>query len=64
MNELTFNTTKKTVIYNYGNKKEYNNISTVKSLNGYYELIQEESDGKKYPILRIPINNTIMYIEK
>jgi hypothetical protein len=64
MIKLVFNTTEKTVFIDYQSKNEsYKYIKTVKSQNGYYELIQEESD-KTYPILRVPINKTIMYIEK
>lgn len=70
MQKLVFNTTKKTVVIydsivdRVGEKLyEYENIPTVKVLDGFYEVIQEESD-KKYPILRVPINQTYMIIEK
>lgn len=70
MQKLIFNTTKKTVVIydsiidHEGEKLyEFENIPTVKVLDGFYEIIQEEID-KKYPILRVPISQTYMFIEK
>lgn len=69
MQKLIFNTTKKTVviydsIIDESEKLyEFENIPTVKFLEGFYEVIQEESD-KKYPILRVPICETYMFIVK
>ena len=69
MQALVFNTTKKNVelfedlrdssrvIHNF------DNIPTVRVLEGYYEVIQEEGT-LKFPVLRVPISNTNMIIEK
>lgn len=63
MNKLTFNTTKKIVTFvSEKDEYKYENIKTVKPQNGYYELMQEENE-KTYPVLRVPINDTIMYLE-
>ena len=69
MQTLIFNTTLKTVILFEGNSDskpfaELRNIPTVKFLDGFYEVIQSDEFEKKYPILRVPISNTNMFIEK
>jgi len=75
MQELIFNTTQKTIEIkkDYQGDKIYhfNNISTVKYLEGFYEVIQESDEidektgkPKKYPIFRLPISNTNMRIIK
>ncbi len=72
MQTLIFNTTDKTaklykdihcatlksdILYNF------TNVPTVKVLDGHYEVMQEENN-MKYPVLRVPISNTNMVIEK
>lgn len=70
MQTLVFNTTTKTVKLFESQKNsgptilEYSSIPTVKVLEGYYEVIQSDEFEKKYPILRLPISNTNMIIEK
>jgi len=68
MNKLVFNTTKKTVeFYSEFIEEKFDKIPTVKCLDGYYEVMQEEGSGedkKKYPVLRSPISATIMKIVK
>lgn len=68
MIRLTFNTDKKTAeVLVEGIYKKYEGILTVKVEPAYYELIQESPDTPPYsrrPILRLPISNTIMFIEK
>lgn len=62
---LRFNSTKKTVSFTvpgaYGT--EFENIPTVKILDGYYEVMQKQGESV-VPILRVPIANTNMFIEK
>jgi hypothetical protein len=75
---LIFNTTQKTAKVSYTENSsltthKYENITTVKTDNsspanssgvptGYYELMQKEGD-KTRPILRLPVANTIMFID-
>ena len=65
MIKLTFNTTDKTAFVDFGNQtsNNYLNVSTVQVREGYYEVMIK-SDEKSKPILRVPINNTIMFIEE
>ena len=51
--------------------KTFQNVPTVKPTEGYYEIMQESNQidpetGRKsrYPVARLPIANTIMFIEK
>jgi len=64
--KLIFNTTNKTVEFYDDNENviKFDFISTVKCEPGYYEVIQVDINGKKYPIFRAPILNTNMFIEK
>ena len=67
---LTFNTTSKTVkISNTSDKNiyEYSNIPTVKVRDGFYEVMQKEAsltEEIQIPICRLPIAQTIMFINK
>lgn len=70
MQTLVFNTTTKTIVL-YSDVALYSkviysleNIPTVRvSQDGFYEVIQE-SNNTKYPVLRFPISNTNMEINK
>jgi hypothetical protein len=67
MFNLKFNTTTKKVKVSYFENglftsHNFENISTVKTENGYYELMQK-TDEKTRPVLRVPITNTIMFLE-
>ena len=69
MQTLIFNTTTKKVKFsNYNHEvTDYENISTIKcSELGFYEVMQKINDEPytTIPILRIPIANTNMRIEK
>jgi hypothetical protein len=71
MQTLVFNTTKKTIKVTEGNINdskvlfEAENVSTVKVLTeGYYEVMQKDENDNARPILRFPISNTNMVIEK
>ena len=75
LQKLVFNTTEKTAkVYSSTMPDEiifeYENITTVKPLEGYYEIMQKidsESAPSGYttvPVLRLPISNTNMVIEK
>jgi hypothetical protein len=71
MQRLLFNTTKKTIKVTEGNLNdskvifEAENVSTVKVLTeGLYEVMQKDENDNARPILRFPISNTNMVIEK
>ena len=71
MQTLVFNTTKKTIKVTEGNLNdskvifEAENVSTVKVLpEGLYEVMQKDENDNARPILRFPISNTNMVIEK
>ena len=71
MQTLKFNTTKKTATLSStsGNYLEvvatYDNVPTVKVLDGYYEVMQMIIDENRViPVLRVPISNTNMIIER
>jgi hypothetical protein len=71
MQSLLFNTTKKTIKVTEGNINdskvifEAENVSTVKVLpEGLYEVMQKDENDNARPILRFPISNTNMVIEK
>lgn len=67
---LVFNTTKKTAALSsgFGVGDElviFNNVPTVKIENGYYEVMQKSGDtGGVVPVLRVPMANTNMLIQK
>ena len=66
MQTLVFNTTERTVEVLNENADilyRYSNVPTVKVMDGFYEVIQEEK-LIKYPVLRVPIANTNMTIIK
>ena len=65
MIKLTFNTTEKTVMVRFDDfqSENYSNVSTVQIREGYYEVMIK-SDEKSKPVLRVPISNTIMFIEE
>jgi hypothetical protein len=67
MQKLTFNTTKRevTLVDNTGlTIYSQQNVPTVKVMDRHYEVFVEDFDGKKIPVLRVPISNTNMFIEK
>ena len=65
MIKLTFNTTEKEVMVRFDDfqSTNYSNVSTVQIREGYYEVMIK-SDEKSKPVLRVPISNTIMFIEE
>jgi hypothetical protein len=73
MQTLTFNTTTKTVTLLDGPKgkstilESFHNVSTVKVHDaGFYEIMQKTSEdtNSAIPVMRVPITNTNMIIEK
>jgi hypothetical protein len=73
MQTLVFNTTTKRVVLLSGQRgdskiiEQYDNISTVKCLeSGIYEIMrkQDEESNSSIPVMRVPIANTNMIIEK
>jgi len=65
MIKLTFNTTEKEVMVRFDDfqSENYSNVSTVQIREGYYEVMIK-SDEKSKPVLRVPISNTIMFIQE
>ncbi len=71
MQTLTFNSTTKKVQLLSGSRETgmlletFDNVPTVKVENGYYEVMQKlEENGGVVPVLRVPIANTNMTIQK
>jgi hypothetical protein len=67
MIKLTFYTTEKKVVVDFDNfdKEIYENTPTVQVRDGYYEVMKRNDNGvvtAVKPILRVPISQTIMYI--
>jgi hypothetical protein len=69
---LLFNSTEKTVVLSSGfgvgdELIKFDNVPTVKiTEDGYYEVMQRTGDnpGTSIPVLRVPIANTNMLIQK
>ena len=70
MQTLLFNTTTKTVKVTDGALENsnilfiFNNVPTVKVNQTYYEVMKRDEDGSTVPVLRVPISNTNMVIQK
>lgn len=70
MQTLVFNTTLKTIkLYegysDYGTIiTQMENVPTVKVLENFYEVMQKDEFDKTTPVLRVPIENTNMFIKK
>jgi hypothetical protein len=72
MQTLTFNTTTKQVQLLDGPRgsstvmESFNNVSTVKIEDGFYQVMQKTSEdtNSALPVMRVPIANTNMIIEK
>jgi hypothetical protein len=72
MQTLTFNTTLKKVNLLSGSRgksellETFNNVSTVKIEDGFYQVMQKtnEDTNSAIPVMRVPISNTNMIIEK
>ena len=72
MQTLTFNTTTKEVKLLDGPRgssvvtETFNNVSTVKIEDGFYQVMQKTSEdtNSSLPVMRVPIANTNMIIEK
>jgi hypothetical protein len=64
---LVFNSTEKTVTLLSGvdgfNLYSFENVPTVRIESGYYEVMQK-STNSVIPVLRVPVANTNMLIEK
>ena len=71
MQTLVFDTTEKTVkLYEGFNELkpnliiDYDNITTVKCLEGYYECLRKNDSISTIPVLRVGISSTNMIIRK
>lgn len=68
MQTLIFYTTEKRVVLSSGIVTgdiliKFDNVPTVKILTGYYEVMQK-TELATIPVLRVPISNTNMLIQK
>ena len=70
MQTLVFNSTRKFAVL-YKNEAEaseilvkINNVPTVKISEGFYEVYEKDELEKNYPVLRVPIANTNMFIQR
>jgi hypothetical protein len=69
MQTLTFNSTTKKVQLLSGSREPgmlletFDNVPTVKVENGYYEVVQIQGE-QKVPVLRVPMANTNMLIQR
>jgi hypothetical protein len=67
MQTLVFNSTDKTAVLQEGFRGmellNFKDVPTVKMENGYYEVMQIQGE-QKVPVLRVPIANTNMLIQK
>ena len=69
MQTLTFNSTTKKVQLLSGSRESgmlletFDNVPTVKVENGYYEVVQIQGE-QKVPVLRVPMANTNMLIQR
>lgn len=70
MQTLVFNTTTRTTKLYEGHPekseilKQISNVPTVKVLESHYEIMQKDEFDKTLPVMRLPIQNTNMIIEK
>ena len=59
---ISFNTAKHTaLVENNSFTKDFENITTIKEGNRYYEMYQKQSNGTSAPVLRVPIESTIIH---
>ena len=67
MQTLMFNSTEKTAVLEEGFRGmeliSFKHVPTVRIENGYYEVMQIQGE-QKVPVLRVPISNTNMLIQK
>jgi hypothetical protein len=67
MQTLVFNSTDKTAVLQEGFRGtellNFKDVPTVKVENGYYEVMQIQGE-QKVPVLRVPMANTNMLIQK
>ena len=72
MIKLTFYTKNKQVTVDFGDlhHESYENVPTVQVREGYYEVMKRKDNDidpsrhSAIPVLRVPISNTIMFIEE
>jgi len=59
---IKFDTFNHTLDYSFdGINKTFENVTTIKVHEGYYEVLQRQlSTDKNAPLFRLPINNTII----
>jgi hypothetical protein len=41
--------------------KTFENVTTIKDSGRFYEMFQKQSSGTSAPVLRVPIESTIIY---
>ncbi len=59
---ITFNTSTHTAcVENNSFTKTFENVTTIKEGHRYYEMYQKQSNGTSAPVLRVPIESTIIH---
>ena len=59
---ITFNTSTHTAwVENSSFTKKFENITTIKEGNRYYEMYQKQANNVAAPVVRVPIESTIIH---
>jgi hypothetical protein len=59
---LEFNTREHTLdaTFDDNSTQYYDNVMTIKYFEGFYEVLQKQSNGKNAPLFRVPLSKTII----
>lgn len=61
MIKIKFNTQNHTLKYTTNESERlFSDVTTIKVHDGYYEILQKQMTGSSAPLLRVPINNTVI----
>jgi len=59
---LEFNTREHTLDVTFFDESPqyYDNVMTIKYFEGFYEVLQKQSNGKNAPLFRVPLSSTVI----
>jgi len=59
---LEFNTREHTLDATFfdDSTQYYDNVMTIKYFEGFYEVLQKQSNGKNAPLFRVPLSSTVI----
>jgi len=59
---LEFNTREHTLDATFFDESPqyYENVMTIKYFEGFYEVLQKQSNGKNAPLFRVPLSSTVI----